>query len=73
MIKSFYDIENESSYLDQVEAVGREVLWVLRLSVLDCLEELFTVFRVERWQPREHLVDNRSKAPPVDGLAVTLA
>ena len=59
--------------LDEVEAVGREVLWVLRLSVLDRLEQLLAVLRVEGRQAGEHFVNDRSQAPPVDRFSMSLA
>lgn len=63
----------EESDAEIARILRQEVEVELRLSILDVLVQLFTVLRVEGWKTDQHLVDDRSKRPPVRRLAMTLS
>mmetsp|Transcript_30376 Transcript_30376/g.97927 ORF Transcript_30376/g.97927 Transcript_30376/m.97927 type:complete len:250 (+) Transcript_30376:554-1303(+) len=56
--------------LQEVLGVGPDVPRIAQVTALDTFEELLAVPRIERGQPRQHLVEQRPKGPPVHGPAV---
>lgn len=49
-----------------------EAIWVFRLRIDDLPVDVHGVFILERWETREHFIDQDTQAPPIDRFSMAL-
>ena len=71
--KSLVRVFVEQLHAEVASIVGQKVVIESGLSILNVLVKLLAVFRVERRETNEHLVNNGAERPPVSCLAMALS